>query len=220
MSWKVRHEGSPRTVNDLTPGQIAQGLEDGQWEPTDEVQGPGETTWTPIESHKVFAEVADELDLTPPKHHEDVTHLDMTALIDVCLVLLVFFILTTGYAALQKMLELGKLTDDKNGVRYVTEKQVNELMLQISVTKEGDKSEMRLEKEVIRPAELPARPSELGKQTKKVNLLVAHDPDVPWGDVVPIQDAAKFAGIQDAVHWSIPKSFLPNAPKTYPPTEN
>src|SRR5216683_3328480 len=158
MSWKVRHEGSPRTVNDLTPGLIAQGLEDGQWEPTDEVQGPGETTWTPIESHKVFAEVAEKLDLTPPKTHEDVTHLDMTALIDVCLVLLVFFILTTGYAALQKMLEMGQLDfDDKNKVRIVDKDKIKELMLQITVTKEGDKSVMKLENEVIRPDELPAR---------------------------------------------------------------
>ena len=58
MNWKVRHEGSPQTVDNLTPGQIAQGLEEGLWEPTDEVQGPDDLTWTPIESHPVFADVA------------------------------------------------------------------------------------------------------------------------------------------------------------------
>jgi biopolymer transport protein ExbD len=213
MSWKIRHEGSPRTVDDLTPGQIAQGLEDGQWEPTDEVLGPDDTTWTAIENHKIFANVVEDLDLTPERKPEEGTHLDMTALIDVCLVLLVFFILTTGYAALQKMLEMGQLAfDKKNNVIIVPQKDVDKLMLQISVFKEGDKSVMRLEKEVINPAELPGRLSNLVRETKKVNLIVTHGSDVPWGDVVPIKDAAKFAGIQDKVFWSVPEDFLPDAP--------
>ena len=64
MSWQVRHEGSPRTVDNLTPGQIAQGLEDGLWEPTDEVRGPDDPNWVAIENHPIFAEVAADVDLT------------------------------------------------------------------------------------------------------------------------------------------------------------
>jgi len=213
MSWKVRHEGSPRTVDDLTPGLIAQGLEDGQWAPTDEVQGPGETNWTAIESHPVFAEVAEDVDMTPERKPDEGTHLDMTALIDVCLVLLVFFILTTGYAALQKMLEMGQLNFQKQlGVRKVTPDQVKELMLQVSVKMEDGKSVMRLENEVINPSDLAARLSDLVRQKHKVNLLVSHDAEVPWGDVVPIKDAAKFAGIQDKVLWNVPPEFLSQDP--------
>jgi biopolymer transport protein ExbD len=209
MSWKVRHEGSPRTVDDVTPGQIAQGLEDGQWLPTDEVQGPGETTWTAIENHPVFAEVAEEIDMTPERKPDEGTHLDMTALIDVCLVLLVFFILTTGYAALQKLLEMGSLSMDKqNRMAKVTTKQLDQYFLQISVKMEDGKSVMRLENEVIAPESLPGRLSDLVRSTRKVNLLVSHDPEVPWGDVVPIKDAAKFAGIQDKVHWEVRPEFL------------
>jgi biopolymer transport protein ExbD len=213
MNWQVRHEGSPRTVEDVTPGQIAQGLEDGQWEPTDEVQGPGETTWTPIESHKVFAELAEDIDHSRPRKPDEGTHLDMTALIDVCLVLLVFFILTTGYAALQKLLELGNLSFDKeNNIIIVTDDQVKNLMLQINATMEDGKTVMRLEKEEIDPSQLRGRLSDLVRQTRKVNLLVKHDPDVPWGDLIMIQDAAKFAGIQDAVHWAVPPEFLSKPP--------
>ena len=72
MSWKVRHEGSPRTVDDVTPGQIAQGLEDGQWLPTDEVLGPGEANWSAIENHPVFAEVAEEP--APARARRDAPH--------------------------------------------------------------------------------------------------------------------------------------------------
>ena len=211
MSWKVRHEGSPRTVDDVTPGQIAQGLEDGQWLPTDEVQGSGETTWTAIENHPVFAEVAEEIDMTPERKPDEGTHLDMTALIDVCLVLLVFFILTTGYAALQKLLEMGNLSKEKP-TPGIPQPVVDKLMLQVTVRMENGKSVMRLENEVISPDALPGRLSDLVRSTHKVNLLVSHDPEVPWGDIVPIKDAAKFAGIQDKVYWSIPPEFLSHNP--------
>src|SRR5262249_27607837 len=172
MSWKVRHEGSPRTVENLTPGQIAQGLEEGLWEPTDEVQGPDDPGWTPIESHPIFAEVAADIDLTPDKKPDEGTHLDMTALIDVCLVLLAFFILTTGYAALQKMLEMGKLNfDDKNGVVRVTDQQVKDLMLRVSVQMEKGEPVIRLEDEVVAPGDLPARLNSLVRSTHKVHLI-------------------------------------------------
>jgi biopolymer transport protein ExbD len=212
MSWKVRHEGSPRTVDDVTPGQIAQGLEDGQWLPTDEVQGPGESTWTAIENHPVFADVAEEIDTTPVRKADEGTHLDMTALIDVCLVLLVFFILTTGYAALQKLLEMGTLSKDKENLPTVKRPDVDKMMLQVTVKMENGKSVMRLENEVIAPDSLPGRLSDLVRSTRKVNLLVDHDPDVPWGDIVPIKDAAKFAGIQDKVYWSVRPEFLHREP--------
>jgi biopolymer transport protein ExbD len=177
------------------------------------VLGPNDSSWIPIESHPVFAEVAEDIDLTPEVKPDEGTHLDMTALIDVCLVLLVFFILTTGYAALQKMLELGALSyDSKNGVKIVKEEQLAQA-LRISVQMEDGKPVMRLEKEIIAPDDLPARLSSLVRQTKKVTLVVTHDTDVPWGSVVPINDAAKFAGIQDAVLWVVPPEFLPDAPK-------
>jgi biopolymer transport protein ExbD len=209
MCWKVRHQGSPHAVDDLTFKQIAEALEDGQWELTDEVQGPDDTGWTPIENHKMFAELAEDMDTTTERKPDEGTHLDMTALIDVCLVLLVFFILTTGYAALQKLLELGNTVD---GLRIVTKPDVERLMLQISARQENGKTVMRLEKEVIEPSDLRGRLYDLVRQTKKFNLLVTHDPEVPWGDLIGIQDAAKFAGIQDAVHWAVPPEFLPKPP--------
>src|SRR5436189_5274480 len=98
MSWQLRHEGSPQALKGLTLQQIANGLRDGQWEPTDEVMGPDDKAWQAIENHPALAELAEELEAPPVKRHDEGTHLDMNALIDVCLVLLIFFILTTTYA--------------------------------------------------------------------------------------------------------------------------
>src|SRR5215470_14887440 len=105
MNWRIRHEGSPRAVEGLTSSEVAQGLMDGQWEPTDEVMGPQEQQWVAIENHPQFADLAMDLEPPPPPHRPDETTLDMNPLIDVCLVLLIFFILTTTYAAVQKILD-------------------------------------------------------------------------------------------------------------------
>src|SRR5437763_223230 len=93
-SWRLRHEGSPRSIDDLTLHDVVEGLEEGRWEPTDEVHGPGDTDWIAIENHPQLEQVAADLEPPPPRDLDDQSHVDMTALIDVCLVLLVFFILT------------------------------------------------------------------------------------------------------------------------------
>src|SRR4051794_6326469 len=97
MTWQLRHTGSPKILKGLSLPQIVEGLRDGLWDVTDEVVGPGETGWQSIENHPQLAEIAAEVEAPPPRRHEEATSLDMNALIDVCLVLLIFFILTTSY---------------------------------------------------------------------------------------------------------------------------
>ena len=48
MSWKIRHEGSPDAVEGLSLAEVVEGLQDGRWEPTDEVMGPEDAEWVPI----------------------------------------------------------------------------------------------------------------------------------------------------------------------------
>ena len=103
--WKVRHQGSPTALTDMSLPQVAEGLANGRWEPTDEVMGPDDQDWVPIEGHPRLEEIAADLEPPPPRHYDDETRLDMNALIDVCLVLLIFFNLTTSYAVLQKRME-------------------------------------------------------------------------------------------------------------------
>src|SRR5690348_8403010 len=117
MSWRYRREGSTQESRDLTLEQITQGLRDGKIETTDEVRGPSDNAWQPIENHPDLAEVAEEVEPPFPRMHDEPTSLDMNPLIDVCLVLLVFFILTTSYAAaVMKVIPLASVTDHKKGV--------------------------------------------------------------------------------------------------------
>ena len=65
MPWQVRHAGSPRVVRDLSLQQIVDGLQDGQWETTDEVLGPGEERWRTIDAHPQLADIAQDVEAPP-----------------------------------------------------------------------------------------------------------------------------------------------------------
>lgn len=197
MSWKVRHEGSPKFVAGLSLQQVVDGLLDGHWEITDEVMGPQDNAWVAIENHPQLADIAADLELPPPAHHPDESHLDMNALIDVCLVLLVFFILTTTYAELQKMMESPTLSaDSPDKLPVLTQKQVEETTIQVKVTQEKDQSVIRLENTPVDKDTLMPRLKALRKNTHHSNLLLEYDRAVPHGIIVTIQDAAKSAGIE------------------------
>ena len=199
MTWNIRHQGSPRSIEGLTVAQVVDGLQDGLWEATDEVMGPNDANWVALENHPQFADLAMDLEAAQPKHYDDETRLDMNPLIDVCLVLLIFFILTTSYAALQKVLELPGITSKKlEGHVAITNDKVKDLMVKVNVRHENGKSVIRVEDTVVEPEGLVTalggfyRPD----KRKKTDILLDADPTVDWGTIVLIQDAAKGAGME------------------------
>jgi biopolymer transport protein ExbD len=202
MKWSIRHQGSPRTVDGLTAQQVVEGLQDGQWEPTDEIRGEGESAWIGVESHPQFEEVT--ADLEPPlvKHYDDETRLDMNPLIDVCLVLLIFFILTTSYAALQKVLDMGRMARDKpDDVPTVTKQHVEDVMVVVTASMQNGKPVIQVEGRTVDPDDLvSALHGYTNKEKRKTELVVDAGPGVTWDTVVRIQDAAKGAGM-DHVHF-------------------
>jgi biopolymer transport protein ExbD len=194
--WKVRHQGSPTALGDLTLEQVAEGLADGRWEPTDEVMGPHDKSWVPIESHPQLADIAAELEPPPPRHYDDETRLDMNALIDVCLVLLIFFILTTSYAVLQKRLEAPGVSADKVGPPVVTKEKVEQQMVHVIVRMENGKPVIQVEGQVVDPIYLESELRKYLKATSKTQLLLEHEYDTPQSAVVAVLDAAKGAGME------------------------
>jgi biopolymer transport protein ExbD len=193
MTWKIRHEGSPRSVEGLSLAEVLEGLQDGLWEPTDEVQGPDDPDWVAIENHPQLADAAADLEPPPPRPYDDETRLDMNALIDVCMVLLVFFILTTSYAVLQKRLLSPNVTGGEAGIPVVTQKEVAEQMIHVTVKMEDGKPVYRVENNVVPEENLLTVLKGFVKKTRRNLLLLEHDADVPHGAVVAVQDAAQGA---------------------------
>jgi biopolymer transport protein ExbD len=194
--WKVRHEGSPSALGDMTLPQVAEGLADGRWEPTDEVMGPDDKDWVPIESHPQLEEIAAELEPPPPRHYDDETRLDMNALIDVCLVLLIFFILTTSYAVLQKRMEAPGVSGDKVGPPVITQAKVDQQMIHVVVRMEGGKPAIQVENQSVDLEHLGPELRKFVKATSKTQLLLEIDDEVPHKIDIDVQDAAKWAGIE------------------------
>jgi biopolymer transport protein ExbD len=207
-AWKVRHEGSPQSIEGLSLPQLLEGLQDGRWEPTDEVMGPQDAAWQPIENHPQLAEVAADLEPPPPRVYDDETRLDMNALIDVCLVLLIFFIMTTSYSLLQKRLDAPNATPSAPGPATITEKEVNDLMIRVSIHMKDGKPETTVEKEVVDPRRLEQVLSSLTNQTGKHELVLEHDDDVPQQAVVAVLDAARGARVE-RVRLVVPETAPP-----------
>jgi biopolymer transport protein ExbD len=212
MLWQLRHEGSPQLIPDLTIQQIVDGLRDGRWESTDEVLGPNESQWRKIEVHPQLAAIAEELALPPPVRHEEPTSLDMNALIDVCLVLLIFYMITTAYATMvQKAVPLPMTKADAKGIRVIRVDDVKSKMIRVQtyldsaaqpvVRVEGQTlkdvltSDGKIDTDKLRDA---LRPYVKGEDHKTEVLLDASG--VSWENVVQIQDAARAAGVQQVHH--------------------
>jgi biopolymer transport protein ExbD len=124
--------------------------------------------------------------------------------IDVCLVLLVFFILTTTVAALQHRMEAPTAEEKgKVGVLKVTKEQVEQTMIHVSAKMEGGEPVVKLEGAAVELSALPRELRKLVGKTKKSQLLLEHDDDVPHDYVVQIMDAAKGARM-DGVRLLLP----------------
>jgi biopolymer transport protein ExbD len=204
MSWKVRHEGSPQHIELASAQEVMQGLLDGVWDPADEVRGPEDANWVALENHPQFAEAA--ADIEPlPKMHEDESKLDMTALIDVCLVLLIFYILTTSYTQLQARIRNPEVASDKEGPPIIDEKQIRDQMIRVTV--KLDKQErpiIRIEDKVVEEPMLVAEFKKYaGKgEARKTQVLLVFDGDVRNKTLTAIQDAAAQAGVRQ-INWGV-----------------
>jgi biopolymer transport protein ExbD len=208
MSWKVRHEGSPQAVEGLSLQQLVEGLQDGHWEPTDEVMGPQDADWVPMENHPQLEEVVADIEPPPPPFHEDESRLDMNALIDVCLVLLVFFMLTTTIAIAQKMFDTADLTAQSDKpTPVISPKQAQELMIRVNVTEGANGPVVTVEDQPVNLDNLAVVLGSLVRKEHKIELLLSHDRQVPHGAVVAVEDAAKTAGIKK-VSILVPKEEL------------
>ncbi len=212
MAWQLRHEGSPTVVKDLAFARIVEGLRDGQWDVTDEVLAPGDMAWRAIENHPRFAELMEDWETAAPRRHDEPTSLDLNAIIDVCLVLLIFFILTTTYQNLvQKVVPIPLAKEDGTNAKRVRIEDVKSKMIRVQaqLDKAGnpvvrvDNQSVNVladDRNGIDVEKLASvlRPLVRGDDRKTEILLDAKE--ITWEHVIQIQDGARSAGIQTIHH--------------------
>src|SRR5262249_36860969 len=195
MSWQVRHEGSPNATPNLTAQQVLQGVAEGVWDMADEVRGPGDAKWQAIETHPPLEEAVQEIELPDKGHHPDETHLDMNPLIDVALVLLIFFIITASYAELKKVINMPSMT--AKGVKPVVlnPDQVKTELVRAEASLGSDgKVVFKVDGEEM-PEEHLAQGIARGVAQKRNKLLIDVKEGVRWDSVVKIIDAGHEARV-------------------------
>jgi biopolymer transport protein ExbD len=198
MTWQLRHQGSPRSIQGLNLGQIIIGLREGMWEVTDEVMGPNDTKWIAIEAHPQLAAIADEMEPPEPRVHPDETRLDMNALIDVCLVLLIFFIMTATYSAVQKVVPVPITSDAQRGnVKVVPKGTVEKYMIRVVARPGASDRQPVIYVEDAKGVGLDEFPAVIAAKVKEIHRheMLLDVAGVTWGTAIKIQDAAKSAGI-------------------------
>jgi biopolymer transport protein ExbD len=189
-AWFVRKEGSPEVLSLPNAAEVIIGLRDGNFLPTDEVKSATEPTWQSIETHPTFAEAAEEID-PPPVESEDDTHLDMNPLIDVCLVLLIFFILTITYATLERALDVPPDSAEDKGTPKVEFKDIKDRVFKVIVRMDGDRPVIKIEGKEVSKEQLFNEIKDIIDKTGRKEMLLDMDKDIHWGIETAILDAAK-----------------------------
>jgi len=198
-AWFVRQEGSPVAVNVSSEGEVLAGLRDGNWLPTDEVKGPGDAEWRTIESHPTFAEAASDIEPEKPEP-KDETHLDMNPLIDVCLVLLIFFILTITYASLERAIDVPPLNPEQKGPSQVEYKDIKDQVFLVSAKMDGDRPVIRVASKEVPLDQVAGEMKNVIQQSGRKEMVLDSDIDVPWGIITAILDAAKSNGVRNILN--------------------
>jgi len=200
-SWTIRIAGATAVVDVPSAHAVLEGLREGDWEPSDEVRGPGEPTWRPIEEHPAFADAVAEMG-PPPAAMPDETRLDMNPLIDVSLVLLIFFILTTTYSTLRRSIELPPVPDPDGVSRTPVPKleDVKDRSFRMKVVMDGTKPVITLDGRGILLENVDKELIDHVRTTGRKELFLTVTDDVPWGIEARIHDAAKGAGIHQ-IYW-------------------
>jgi biopolymer transport protein ExbD len=159
--------------------------------------GPDDPTWVALESHPKLADTVADLEPKPPKIHDDDSHLDMNPLIDVCLVLLIFFILTTSYNSLHKVLDMPNVPDKVKPTkqRTITKDDIKDKMIKVEAKREKDRTVLLVDDKPVEEKDLLKTLTEIVRNTKKKEMLLDPAPEVEWGVTAAIQDAAKGAGV-------------------------
>jgi biopolymer transport protein ExbD len=208
-AWQVRKEGSPEAYSLPTATDVLVGLREGNFSPDDEVKGPADADWQPLETHPTFAEAALDAE-PPPEEVADETHLDMNPLIDVCLVLLIFFILTITYASLERALDVPEDSSEDKGNQRVEIKDIQDKVFIVTVKMDGEKPVIKMgtkgAMKEVSLARVFIEMQELINTTGRREMVLDIDGDAPWGVETAILDAAKGNKVHNIINNQRPKN--------------
>jgi biopolymer transport protein ExbD len=213
-TWQVRQEGATEVYSLPTEAHVLTALRDGNFVPTDEVKGPNDADWQPLETHPAFAEAALDLE-PPPAEVKDDTHLDMNPLIDVCLVLLIFFILTITYATLERALDVPDDNMDEKASTKIdrNDPNIRDRVFIVTAKLDGERTVIKMgvpglatnPMREVAPDRIFTEMESLINSTGRREMILDIDKDVIWDIETKILDAAKGNKIHNIINNQRPR---------------
>ena len=202
--WLLRASGSRRPTRLPSEPHVLQAVLRGDWQPDDEVLGPGESLWLPIEDHPTFADALAELGPPIAVEKPDETRLDMNPLIDVALVLLIFFILTTSVASLRRALDMPDQAPDGQGISKTPKQKLEDRTIRVVLENDSTgKPIVKIDDKAVTLADVESELKAAMKRTDKREVFLQASDQVEWGIEARVHDAIRGAGITKIV---VPKS--------------
>jgi biopolymer transport protein ExbD len=131
--------------------------------------------------------------------HTEVEPVDMTPMVDVVVLLLLFFMVTASYS-LQKILEIPKPSSEKNRASM---KSRSELMKEYIILEIDGRNQMLVEDEPLRGRKLPEAIKTAMTETGKTKLLIIADGGSYHGSTVRAIDAGNEVGVAQPIAFSV-----------------
>lgn len=189
--WNLKHHVTDSKSNLLESIEIKDLIASGLISIEDEIRKEGENAWKTLLDYPEFQEVFSSKSTTK---HEDDDNIDMNALIDVCLVLLVFFILLTSYAKLVQHLESAKTNPDSK-IPSISTSQADQ-KTKVVIKTEAGKTFFYINEQVVESDNLTSALKASARKLKNKDLILYYSDDVPYQAVISIQDAARASDFQ------------------------
>ena len=189
--WNLKHHVTDSKSNLLESIEIKDLIASGLISIDDEIRKEGENAWKTLLDYPEFQEVFSSKSTTK---HEDDDNIDMNALIDVCLVLLVFFILLTSYAKLVQHLESAKTNPDSK-IPSISTSQADQ-KTKVVIKTEAGKTFFYINEQVVESDNLTSALKASARKLKNKDLILYYSDDVPYQAVISIQDAARASDFQ------------------------
>lgn len=189
--WDLRNHDSDSKSILLESIEIQDLIVSGLISINDEIRKEGETSWKTFEDYPEFD---DTFSVKSSIKHDEDENIDMNALIDVCLVLLVFFILLTSYAKLVQHLEAAKTNPDSK-IPSITTTQADQ-KTKVVIKTEAGKTLFYINEQVVESENLTTALKASARKLKSKDLILFYSDDVPYQAVISIQDAARAADFQ------------------------
>ena len=157
----------------------------------------------PIEEHPAFADAVAEMGPPPPEQPDETT-LDMNPLIDVALVLLIFFIITATVATLRRTIELPPPEESDPAAARVPQKEDmkdNSFTVSVSLD-ERQQPVVKLStspdsERVVAYDDIEKELKTLVSSTGRKEMLLRMTNDVTWKVYPRIYSAATEAGVRN-----------------------